>query len=174
IERGELTPVTQLPLGEQVTVIARVVTATRRTMRSRRGFLVDVTVSDESTDTGLPGTLSMAFFNGWAAEQQLKPAVLAMFHGKTSTYRGRLTLTHHCSTLPDSDPEPTAADLAPRPVSPATAKLPAGTIRSALDTVLESINGKAITDPVPPVILSALAEQLPALSTACPPIHRPQ
>src|SRR5690625_4612799 len=53
IERGELTPVTQLPLGEQVTVIARVVTATRRTMRSRRGFLVDVTVSDESTDTGL-------------------------------------------------------------------------------------------------------------------------
>src|SRR5699024_6558253 len=47
IERGELTPITQLPLGEQVTVIARVLTANRRTMRSRRGFLVDVPVSDE-------------------------------------------------------------------------------------------------------------------------------
>src|SRR5699024_9681390 len=94
IERGELTPITQLPLGEQVTVIARVLTANRRTMRTRRGFLVDVTVSDESTDTGIPGTLSMAFFNGWAAEQQLKPGVLAMFHGKTSTYRGELTLNN--------------------------------------------------------------------------------
>src|SRR5699024_12142196 len=65
IERGELTPVTQLPLREQVTVIARIVTATRRTMRTRRGFLVDVTVSDESTDPGLPGTLSMAVVHGW-------------------------------------------------------------------------------------------------------------
>ena len=54
IERGELTPITQLPLGEQVTVIARVLTATKRQMRSRRGFLVDVTVSDEAADTCYP------------------------------------------------------------------------------------------------------------------------
>lgn len=174
IERGELTPVTQLPLGEQVTVIARVVTATRRTMRSRRGFLVDVTVSDESTDTGLPGTLSMAFFNGWAAEQQLKPGVLAMFHGKTSTYRGQLTLNNPDFTVLDEEHEPTEADLAPIPVYPAKAKLPTWTIRSAIDTVLESINWKAITDPVPQDFLTALEEQLPALSTAYQHIHRPQ
>src|SRR5699024_12439829 len=54
IERGEPAPITQLPLGEQVTVIARVLTATKRQMRSRRGFLVDVTVSDEAADTALP------------------------------------------------------------------------------------------------------------------------
>ncbi|MDN6638101.1 MAG: ATP-dependent DNA helicase RecG, partial [Yaniella sp.] len=173
IERGELTPITQLPLGEQVTVIARVISATKRQMRSRRGFLVDVTVSDEASDAGLPGMLSMAFFNGWAAEQQLTPGTLAMFHGKTSTYRGELTLTNPDFTVLDDEYDPTEADLAPMPVYPAKAKLPTWTIRSAIDTVLEAINWSAISDPVPQEFLETLSQSLPALSDAYEHIHRP-
>ena len=47
IERGEMTDIASLPVGEQVTVVARVVSASRRPMHSRRGFIVDVTVTDE-------------------------------------------------------------------------------------------------------------------------------
>ena len=173
IERGELTPITQLPLGEQVTVIARVLTATKRQMRSRRGFLVDVTVSDEAADTALPGTLSMAFFNGWAAEKQLKPGTLAMFHGKTSTYRGDLTLTNPDFTVLDDEYDHTEADLAPMPVYPAKAKLPTWTIRSAIDTVLEAINWSAISDPVPQAFLDTLSQSMPTLAVAYEHIHRP-
>src|SRR5699024_7124990 len=158
IERGELTPITQLPLGEQVTVIARVLTATKRQMRSRRGFLVDVTVSDEAADTALPGTISMAFFNGWAAEKQLKPGTLAMFQGQTSTYLGDLTLTNPHFTVLDEEYDHTDADLAPVPVYPAKAKLPTLTIRSAIDTVLEAINWSASSDPVPQAFLDTLSQ----------------
>ena len=174
IERGELTPITQLPLGEQVPVIARVLTAKRRPMRARKGFLVDVTVSDEATDFGLPGLLSMAFFNGYAAKQQLNPGTLAMFHGKTSTYRGELTLTNPDFTVLPDEHEPTEADLAPIPVYPAKAKLPSWTIKSAIDTVLTAINWAAINDPVPQQFLAGLAQDMPQLSVAYQHIHRPQ
>ncbi|WP_022871599.1 ATP-dependent DNA helicase RecG [Yaniella halotolerans] len=174
IERGELTPITQLPLGEQVTVIARVISATKRQMRSRRGFLIDVTVSDEASDTALPGMLSMAFFNGWPAEKQLTPGTLAMFHGKTSTYRGDLTLTNPDFTVLGDEYDHTQADLAPMPVYPAKAKLPTWTIRSAIDTVIEAINWSAISDPVPQEFLDTLSQSLPPLSVAYEHIHRPQ
>jgi len=174
IERGELTPITQLPLGEQVTVIARVLSAKRRPMRSRRGFLVDVTVSDEATDTGLPGMMSMAFFNGWAADQQLKPGTLAMFHGKTSTYRGELTLTHPDFTVLHEDHELSEADLSPIPVYSAKAKLPSWTIRSAIELVLNAINWSAIVDPMPPEFLAGLAQNMPTLAVAYQHIHRPE
>lgn len=174
IERGELTPITQLPLGEQVTVIARVLTARRRPMRSRPGFLVDVTVSDEATEYGLPGLLSMAFFNGWAAKQQLTPGTLAMFHGKTTTYRGELTLTNPDFTVLHEEHEPSEADLAPIPVYPAKSKLPSWTIRAAIETVLDAINWAAIHDPVPKEFLAQLSQDMPQLSVAYEHIHRPQ
>ena len=124
IERGELTPITQLPVGEQVTVIARVQAAERRAMRARRGFLIEITVADAATDTGLPGTLSMVFFNIRAVEHQLTPGTLAMFHGKTSTYRGQLTLTHPDFVVLHEAHELSDTDIKPTPVYPAKSKLP--------------------------------------------------
>ncbi|GAB2860640.1 ATP-dependent DNA helicase RecG [Yaniella soli] len=173
IERGELTAITQLPLGEQVTVIARVLSASKRQMRTRRGFLVDVTVSDETTDSALPGTLSMAFFNAGLALKELKVGTLAIFHGKTSSYRGELQLTNPDYTVLDDEHEHLEADLSPMPVYPAKAKVPTWTIRAAIDTVLDAINWQAIQDPVPKAFLDTLAK-LPDLATAYDHIHRPQ
>lgn len=174
IERGELTPIVQLPVGEQVTVIARVQSAKRRKMHTRKGFLMDVTVTDEASDTGLPGTLSMAFFNGWAAEQQLTPGTLAMFHGKTSTYRGDLTLTNPDFTVLPDEHDHTEVEIVPIPVYPAKAKLPSWTIRSAIEIVLEAINWAAIPDPVPQEFLAGLSQDLPQLAVAYQHVHRPQ
>ena len=174
IERGELTPIVQLPVGEQVTIIARVLKTTKRRMKSRPGFIVDVTVSDEATDTGLPGVLSMAFFNGYAAYQQLEPGTLAMFHGKTSTYRDKLTLTHPDFTVLPEDQELSDAQFGPTPVYSAKANLPSWKIQEAIHLVLDAINWSAINDPVPQDFLAQLAQNLPALSVAYEHIHRPE
>ena len=44
--RGELTPIASLPLGEPVTIVAEVVSATERRMQNRRGSLLEVIISD--------------------------------------------------------------------------------------------------------------------------------
>lgn len=186
VERGELTPIGLLPVDQQVTVVARVVAKSKRRMQSRRGFLVDVTVTDESTPSGQPvsadhtalvGTrLSMAFFNGYDADRRLHPGLRAMFHGKTALYRGTLTLNNPDFTILDDAEHPTDDDLAPIPVYPATAKLPTWTIRTCVDTVLDAINWESVTDPVPAELLadaSDTLEPLPGLAEAYRNIHRP-
>ena len=53
LSRGELTPISEVPLDEEVTLIARVVSSSTRPMRARRGSLTDVVISD---DAGTAGT----------------------------------------------------------------------------------------------------------------------
>lgn len=52
LDRGELTPISEVPLDEDVTLIARVVSISTRTMKARRGTITDVVISD---DDGTPG-----------------------------------------------------------------------------------------------------------------------
>ena len=48
LSRGELTPISEVPLDEEVTLIARVVSNSTRPMRARRGSLTDVVISDDA------------------------------------------------------------------------------------------------------------------------------
>ncbi|HEY4614227.1 MAG TPA: ATP-dependent DNA helicase RecG [Citricoccus sp.] len=174
IERGEMTPIASLPVGEQVTVVARVVSAGRRPMHSRRGFIVDVTVTDD--DTTRPASLDMAFFNGYEAQRRLRPGVRAMFHGKTALYRGALTLNNPDFSVLEDTEQPDREDLAPVPLYPATAKLPSWVLRSCVSTVLDAVDWAAVADPVPPDLLEEAADDgvpLPALAEAYRDIHRP-
>ncbi|SFV21087.1 ATP-dependent DNA helicase RecG [Micrococcus terreus] len=175
IERGELTPIAALPVGEQVTVVARVISVSRRQMRSRRGFLVDVTVTDDHP--GRPVSLAMAFFNSHDALRRLSAGTRAMFHGKTAMYRGQLTLNNPDFTVLDEDSAPSTQDLGPVPVYPATGKVPSWVVRSSVETALGAVNWSAITDPVPPELLAEAApdggEPLPPLSEAYRQVHRP-
>ncbi|MDI3330506.1 MAG: ATP-dependent DNA helicase RecG [Micrococcus sp.] len=174
IERGEMTPIASLPVGEQVTVVARVVAASRRPMHSRRGFIVDVTVTDD--DTSRPASLDMAFFNGYDAHRRLKPGLRAMFHGKTALYRGALTLNNpDFSVLEDSE-QPDRQDLAPVPLYPATAKVPSWVLRSCVSTVLDAVDWSGVADPVPAGLLEDAADDgvpLPTLAGAYRDVHRP-
>lgn len=176
VELGELTPIHQLPVGEQVTIVARVVSTAKRRMQSRRGFLVDVVVSDEIAGHS-GGTLSMAFFNGYDADRRLSSGTRAMFHGKTALYRGALTLNNPDFTVLDAAENPSDQDLSPVPVYPATAKLASWTIRTCVDTVLDAINWDAVEDPIPNDLLreaSDSLEPLPGLAQAFRDVHRPR
>lgn len=48
MSRGELTPISEVPLDEDVTLIARVLSNSTRSMRARRGTLTDVVITDDA------------------------------------------------------------------------------------------------------------------------------
>ena len=116
VERGELTPIAALPVDAEVTVVARVESVVTRRMRSRAGFIVDVTVADPSVEGVAGASLSMAFFNGHDAKRRLAPGVTAMFQGRTTLYRGAVTLNNPDFALLDDDVAPGEVDVRPVPL----------------------------------------------------------
>ncbi len=160
VERGELTPIAALPWDSEVTVVAVVESVSTRQMRSRGGFIVDVTVADPSV-AGVPGaSLSMAFFNGHDARRRLAPGVTAMFQGKTTEYRGRITLNNPDFALLDDDVAPGEVDVRPVPIYRSTGKLPSWTVRSALQRVLETVDLDRIPELLTPEIRAMTAAAL--------------
>ena len=86
--RGELTALTQLPLDENVTIVAEVLEVRTRSMQARKGSILEVTISDGK------GILTLTFFNqAWRANE-LRPGVRGIFAGKVGDYRGTLQLAH--------------------------------------------------------------------------------
>ncbi len=96
-ERGELTDLADLTLGEVVTVQARVVRAQRRQFRGRARDMLTVTVTDGRHD------LALTFFNQPWRARDLRPGVTALFAGKVDEYRGRRQLTNPEVQLLDAE-----------------------------------------------------------------------
>ena len=65
--RGELTPISSLPIGEPVTIVAEVRRATERRMQNRKGSILEVLISDGQ------GDLSLTFFNQSWRIKELQP-----------------------------------------------------------------------------------------------------
>lgn len=85
---GELTPIADLPLGELVTIVAEVRSASTRSMRGRRGELVEVIIGDGQ------GTMSLTFFGQAWRLKDLRAGRQGIFSGKVGEYRGQKQLTH--------------------------------------------------------------------------------
>ena len=153
MDRGELTPIREVPLDEDVTLIARVVSNSTRSMRARKGSLTDVVITDDA-GSGLPGTLKVSFFNGFRAKAELWPGRRVMFSGRVTRYQGVLGLTNPDFELLDEDPDSPEMDpeeLAgmPLPVYPATAKLRSWSIQKLIKTLLKTADLDAVPDPLP-------------------------
>lgn len=96
--RGDLTPLTGLPVGEHVTVLAQVLDVRERHMQRRRGRLLEVRITD-----GV-GSLQLTFFNQTWRAKELRPGVRGIFAGKVTAYQGRLQLQHPDYELFEDDP----------------------------------------------------------------------
>ncbi|MGG5175231.1 ATP-dependent DNA helicase RecG [Pseudarthrobacter sp. J1763] len=174
LNRGELTPIAEVPLDEDVTLIARVISSNTRHMRARKGTLTDVIIAD---DQG-PGlqlvaqatpTLKVSFFNGFRARNELVPGTLAMFSGKVTRYANSLSLTNpdflvieespghgtgdsnstaSNSTVSNSILDAEALAKQPIPIYPATAKLTSWAIQKLMVALLEVMDLDAIPDPL--------------------------
>lgn len=179
--RGELTPLAGLPVGEHVTVLAQVLDVRERRMQRRNGKLLEARITD-----GV-GTLQLTFFNqAWRANE-LRAGVRGIFAGKVSEYRRQLQLQHPDYELfaaADADrvgPEHDAAlDEAaarafaerPVPIYPASAKMPSWSIQRAVELVLDTLAiAESVDDPLPGDLRAA--EGVLPLGAALEQVHRP-
>ncbi|WP_418909139.1 ATP-dependent DNA helicase RecG [Glutamicibacter endophyticus] len=150
VDVGELTKISDLPLGEHVTIVARVLNVSQRQMHSRRGFIVEVTVSDELSYAG--DELRMTFFNGYQARNDLRPDTVAMFSGKVGWYQDHLQLSQPDYAILE-DPED--AEPRPIPIYPATAKMPSKKIRDFVQLLFERLDESDVPEPLPAELLTS-------------------
>ncbi|MDF2993936.1 MAG: recG [Microbacterium sp.] len=166
--RGELTPIPTLPLGEPVTIVAEVVSASERRMQNRRGSLLEVIISDGD------GRLSLTFFNQPWRLKELAPGRRGIFSGKVGEYRRQTQLTNPDYELFDDIAEARAeAEVSakrPIPIYPATATVPSPLVQKTISLVLDALAD--IDDPLPDD-LRARRGLLPARA-ALEQIHRPE
>lgn len=142
-ERGQLTDIAGLELGEYATVMARVEKVQERRMKSRRGWITDVVITDGRR------LLQCTFFNQRWQSGKLKPGTSALFAGKVSAFREKLQLTNPDYHLIDVDTDDVAIDqfIGLIPVYPATANLQSWQIARCVRQVLDMLD--EIEDPMP-------------------------
>jgi ATP-dependent DNA helicase RecG len=161
VERGELSDIAGLQLGEYATLVARVESATTRQMRQRHGQMLAVVLRD---DRG--GRLDATFFNPYKVRHVIKPGARALFAGQVGAFRGKLQLTH-----PQFEPLPDSDEVRPiLSIYPGTAKLPSWKIGNCVRQVLDVLDDP--TDPLPAALRRA--EGLADLGRALRRIHVPE
>jgi len=173
-ERGALTALDSLAIGESVTIVAEVIEVRERTMRARRGSILEAKIGDGK------GLLTLTFFNqGWRTKD-LVPGARGIFAGKVSDYRGARQLAHPDYELFDRDDPRATADpedeeairwsRQPIPIYPATASLTSWQIAKAIAVVLDTLPD--LPDPIPASARTRLG--LVPFRRALELLHRPE
>ncbi|KQQ00832.1 MULTISPECIES: ATP-dependent DNA helicase RecG [unclassified Rathayibacter] len=171
-KRGELTALSQLPVGESVTIVAEVREVHERPMKNRRGSLLEVIISDGT------GTLSLTFFGQPWRRSQLHRGARGIFAGTVSMFRTTKQLTHPDYRLFDDDEAVAAGgvELAkdwaerPIPIYPATSAISSWQLQSAMAVLLDGLG--EVPDPMPESVRAS--RSLMPLGEALELIHRPQ
>jgi ATP-dependent DNA helicase RecG len=166
-ERGELTDLHSLRIGDQVTVLAMVETVNTRRMKTRRGGITEVVVTDGRS------RLVLTFFNQAWRERDLQQGRIGLFAGTVGVYQKHRQLAHpDYVLLPEgSDVTTAAVEFADEliPVYAATANLATWKISRCVRVILDTLG--AVPDPIPPQIRRrmGLMDAAAALRT----VHRP-
>src|SRR4051794_11710022 len=98
-ERGQLTDIAGLELGEHATVMARIERITKNRMKSRNGTILNMVITDGKRK------LSCAFFNQAWREAELTPGKTGLFAGKVTAFRDTLQLQNPEYELLEPDAE---------------------------------------------------------------------
>ena len=129
-ERGELTDLASLQVGEQVTVLARVASASSRPLKSKPGERRRRSITEAVVTDGT-GELTLTFFNqDWIAKK-FRPGRLGLFAGTVGVFNGRRQLLHPEHEFVDEEAaDEAAAEYAGRLIAvyPATEKVNSWTI----------------------------------------------
>lgn len=166
-ERGELTDIAGLELGEHATVLARIEKVSKRRMKARNGTILDMVITDGKR------RLTCAFFNQAWREKDLVPGKTGLFAGKVSAFRDTLQLTNPEYELFEADRAEEAMDdflAAIIPVYPAAQGMPTWSIAKCVRQVLDVLE---VDDDPMPAELRRL-HKLSGLDTALHGIHRPE
>ena len=134
--RGELTKISELPVGEPVSVVAEIMDVRERRMTGRKGSILEVRITDGD------GVMSLTFFNQAWRQKDLIPGSRGLFAGKTGIYQGKIQLAHPDYELFQDDISGEAAkawaDL-PIPIYPASSSATTWAIARAVGVVLDTL-----------------------------------
>ncbi len=165
--RGELSDISALTEGDEVTILAEVFSSTNRPLRGRKGSIFEVVVTD-GTDK-----LSLTFFNQAWREKELKVGRQGLFAGKVGVFNSKKQLAHpDYEMIPDgNDVDAAASSFAGKflPVYPATSKMPSWKISKCVEMAIDSLD--EIEDYLPENIRQA--HDYPTLHQALVQLHRP-
>ncbi|HVV09766.1 ATP-dependent DNA helicase RecG [Amycolatopsis sp.] len=165
-ERGELTDIAGLEIGEHATVMARIEKVNKRRMRNKPGWILEMTITDGHR------RLSCAFFgNAHQRERELKLGKTGLFAGKVTAFRNTLQLSNPEYQMLDEDSESTVDDFlgAIIPVYPAASGMPSWSIARCVRQVLDTLEPEP--DPMPAELLASYG--FVGLFDALRHIHRP-
>ncbi len=164
-QRGALTDLGSLEIGDHVTVQAEVRSFKNLKNKSKAGSRQEVIIGDGS------GQLTLMFFNQHWREKDLKPGRRGLFSGQISVFNNKRQLTHPEYQLIDDSTQVNAEDYteALLPVYPATSKIQSWTIERAISSALTKIED--IPDPID--VSFRKDHNLLDLATALKLIHQP-
>ena len=165
--RGELSDISELVEGDEVTILAEVLSSTNRPLRGRKGSIFEVVVTD-GTDK-----LSLTFFNQAWREKELKAGRQGLFAGKVGVFNGKKQLAHpDYEMIPDgNDVDAAASSFAGKylPVYPASAKMPSWKISKCVEMAIDSLD--EVEDFLPEHIRDSFG--YPTLHQGLVQLHRP-
>ena len=163
-QRGALTDLGSLEIGDHVTVQAQV-KSFKNLKNAKGGTRQEVVISDGT------GSLTLMFFNQHWREKELAPGRQGLFAGQISVFNNKRQLTHPDYELLAEFAEVNPDDYAEAflPVYPATKKLQTWTIERSIDLALAGLG--EVEDSLPAEIRKS--QNLMELTVALREIHKP-
>ena len=165
--RGELSNISELNEGDEVTILAEVYSATSRRLHARKGNILEVIVTDGSAK------LSLTFFNQAWREKDLKVGKQGLFAGKVGVFNGKRQLAHpDYELIPDgNDVDAAVEGFAGKylPMYPASSKMPSWKIAQCIELAVGAL------DEVPDFLPESIREKYgyPTLHQALVQLHNP-
>jgi ATP-dependent DNA helicase RecG len=165
--RGELSNISELNEGDEVTILAEVFSATSRRLHARKGNILEVIVTDGSAK------LSLTFFNQAWREKDLKVGKQGLFAGKVGVFNGKRQLAHpDYELIPDgNDVDAAVEGFAGKylPMYPASSKMPSWKIAQCIELAIGAL------DEVPDHLPESVREKYgyPTLHQALVQLHNP-
>lgn len=165
--RGELSNISELNEGDEVTILAEVFSATSRRLHARKGNILEVIVTDGSAK------LSLTFFNQAWREKDLKVGKQGLFAGKVGVFNGKRQLAHpDYELIPDgNDVDAAVEGFAGKylPMYPASSKMPSWKIAQCIELAIGAL------DEVPDFLPDYIREKYgyPTLHQALVQLHNP-
>ncbi|MCX6444266.1 MAG: ATP-dependent DNA helicase RecG [Actinobacteria bacterium] len=165
--RGELSNISELNEGDEVTILAEIFSANSRRLQGRKGNILEVIVTDGTAK------LSLTFFNQAWREKDLKVGKQGLFAGKVGVFNSKRQLSHPDYELiaDGNDVDAAVEGFAGKylPMYPASSKLPSWKISQCIELVIGSL------DEVPDFLPEHIREKYgyPTLHQALAQLHNP-
>lgn len=165
--RGELSNISELNEGDEVTILAEVFSASSRRLQARKGSILEVIVTDGTAK------LSLTFFNQAWREKELKVGSQGLFAGKVGFFNNKKQLAHpdYEMIADGNDVDAAVEGFAGKylPMYPASAKMPSWKIAQSIELAIAGLD--EVEDFLPESIQRKFG--YPTLQQALVQLHKP-